>query len=197
MPSTACFIFYAKSFLDIRGSRACGSFGQRAPDISHTLSRYLAYSGRFKPTRNTERSSPGPAFLTLLIDACKYLTEIHELIECVELLDIASEACKDKQSLEYAYVCNLYLNVAVETNEIAMGRSYFQQAIAIREAKPPADHPDLAGCYNNIGNNLLNEGNVDDALNYLSKVDKIFSVKENGVLHGAIVQLNMARGHDA
>jgi tetratricopeptide (TPR) repeat protein len=111
-------------------------------------------------------------FVNLLIDATWYLQEIGELQECLDLLDIAKDACPDRNSLEYAYLCNTHVTVAVDQNDIAMGRKYSQEALAIRKAWLPPNHMDLAASHNNYANSLNNEGRYDEAIEHLLIAEK-------------------------
>ncbi|RSL52715.1 hypothetical protein CEP53_008003 [Fusarium sp. AF-6] len=138
---------------------------------------------------------PSTAFVKLITDATWYLFEVGKLNESKALLDIADEACPDKQSLEYAYICNVYIAIAVEKNDMEMGRAYSEKAIAIREAQLSPTDANLALSYNNFANTLNNEGKFSEALAHYTMADNILSDVEGTeiTVYGALAQLNMAR----
>lgn len=164
-------------------------------------SRYVAHvaalAHAFKKSQKRPRPiQPSVDFVKLMINATWYLFEIGELNETKALLDIASEACPDKQSLEYAYLCNRYATIAVDKNDMEMGRAYSEKAMAIREARLAPTDADLAATYNNFANILNNEGKFSEALTYYTKAENIISNvggTKQTVVYGALAQLNMAR----
>ncbi|KAL2671552.1 hypothetical protein Neosp_014142 [[Neocosmospora] mangrovei] len=166
-----------------------------------TCSKYIAHvaalAHAFKKFQKKPRViKPSVAFVKMMIDATWYLFEIGELNESKELLDIAEEACVDKQSLEYAYLCNTYVNIAVDKNDMEMGRVYSEKAIEIREAQLESTDVDLANTYNNFANTLNNEGKFAEALTHYVMAENILSdvneTKEK-VVYSALAELNMAR----
>lgn len=131
-----------------------------------------AYKRSQKKRSPAETIDPSTAFVNLLVDATWYLQEIGELQECLDLLDIAKDACPDKTSLEYAYLCNTHVTVVVDQNDMAMDHKYSQEAIAIREARLPPKHMDLAASHNNYANNLNNDGRYSEAIEHLLIAEK-------------------------
>ncbi|RMJ15828.1 hypothetical protein CDV36_004493 [Fusarium kuroshium] len=165
-----------------------------------TCSRYVthvaALAHAFKNSQKRPRPiQPSTAFVKLMTDATWYLFEIGELNESKALLDIANGACQDKQSLEYAYICNVYVAVAVDKNDMEMGREYSEKAIAIREAQLSPTDANLALSYNNFANTLNNEGKFSEALAHYTMANNILSDVEGTemTVYGALAQLNMAR----
>ncbi|RSL51273.1 hypothetical protein CEP54_011481 [Fusarium duplospermum] len=165
-----------------------------------TCSRYVSHvaalAHAFKNSQKRPRPiQPSIAFVKLMSDATWYLFEIGELNESKALLDIANEACPDKQSLEYAKICNVYVAIAVDKNDMEMGRAYSEKAIAIRAAQLTPTDAKLALSYNNFANTLNNEGKFSEALAHYTMADNILSDVEGTemTVYGALAQLNMAR----
>ncbi len=141
---------------------------------------------------------PSLEFLKLMISATWYLFEIGEFRECIELLDIVSDACEDKQSSEYVWICNTYVCVAVDENDLETARSYSEKAVAIREVKLEATAIDLLNSYNNFGNALNNEYKYDEALGFYTKAYRVLKntrVGNDTIVYSYFTALNMARSH--
>lgn len=165
---------------------------------SRYVTHVAALAHAFKNSQKRKRSrpiQPSTAFVKLMADATWYLFEIGKLNESKALLDIANEACLDKQSLEYACICNVYVAIAVEKNDMEMGRTYSEKAIAIREAQLTPTDANLALSYNNFASTLNNEGKFSEALAHYTMADNILSDVEGTemTVYGALAQLNMAR----
>lgn len=158
--------------------------------IPHVAAMARTFQKFAKPTK-LDGLRFEPRFLSLLNDATWYLFEIGAIQESTELLHIAMDACHDKQSLEYAHFCNTYVNIAVEQNDMEIGRKYSEIAISIREAHASSVNldDDLANSYNNFGNTLNNEGKYDEALeNY----EKSIMLHSHGI-YTAMEHLNISR----
>jgi tetratricopeptide (TPR) repeat protein len=145
--------------------------------------RYLphvsALTRVFKKFLNSDSPSgrirSSEAFVGLLTKASWYLQEIGDLRACSNLLQIACDACEDKTSLIYAYLCNTHVVVAVDENDMSKAQKYSTKAIAIRENRLASDDLDLAISYNNYGIALLNEGRYDESLANLMLSDSIWA----------------------
>ncbi|RTE83616.1 hypothetical protein BHE90_001798 [Fusarium euwallaceae] len=164
--------------------------------VTHVAALAHAFKNSQKGPRWKSRPiQPSTAFVKLMTDATWYLFEIGELNESKALLDIADEACPNKQSLQYAYICNVYVAIAVDKNDMEMGRTYSEKAIAIRETQLSPTDANLALSYNNFANTLNNEGNFSEALAHYTMANDILSDVEGTemTVYGALAQLNMAR----
>ncbi|RSM18563.1 hypothetical protein CDV31_002699 [Fusarium ambrosium] len=167
--------------------------------VTHVAALAHAFKNSQKGPRWKSRPiQPSTAFVKLMTDTTWYLFEIGELNESKALLDIADEACPDKQSLEYAYICNVYVAIAVEKNDMEMGRVYSEKVIAIREAQLSPTDANLALSYNNFANTLNNEGKFSEALAHYTMANNILSDVEGTemTVYGALAQLNMARSEN-
>jgi tetratricopeptide (TPR) repeat protein len=164
----------------------------------HVASLARSFRAFRKPTKAMVSIRPSLDFLKLMISTTWYLFEIGEFLECKELLDIASDACEDKQSIEYAWICNCYVCIAVDENDLETARLYSEQAIAIREAKLEATAIDLLNSYNNFGNALNNECKYDEALKYYTKAYQVLKdvrVGNDNIVYSYLTCLNMLRSH--
>lgn len=158
-----------KSLLDEWAT--CSSY---VPHVSAVARTYKTFS-KGKSAALSIKSSE--TFAELLKNATWYLQEIGELRQCLALLQIACDACEDKHSLTFAYLCNTYVTVAVDQNNMTQGQDYSEKAIAIREKMLAPDDLDLAVSYNNYANALLNEGKFEDSLQNHALSDIIWSDK--------------------
>ncbi|KAJ4302826.1 hypothetical protein N0V90_001717 [Kalmusia sp. IMI 367209] len=162
---------------------------------SRYLSHVLALAKHFKASKRTKRKlESNELFVELLKNATWYLQEIGEIRDSEDLLEIAFEACEDKGSLTYAYLCNTKVVLAMDTNEIEKGHSYSQKAIAIREQKlAPADI-DIAISHGNFANILVNEADFDEALKHMTIADNIWVGAGNtDDTYRALAYLNLGR----
>ncbi|KAI0110861.1 P-loop containing nucleoside triphosphate hydrolase protein [Nemania sp. FL0031] len=126
------------------------------------------------------------------------LFEIGEMSECKELLNIAADACEDKESLEFAWLCNTFVCVAVDENDHATARSYSEKAISIREAKLEPTAIDLVNSYNNYGNTLNNECKYDEAIVSFKKAYNVLKdvrIGQDNIIYCNLTSLNMARSY--
>ncbi|KAK3345809.1 hypothetical protein B0T25DRAFT_460837 [Lasiosphaeria hispida] len=162
--------------------------------LPHVAALARAYKRFQKKKSATERIQPSLAFVTLMVNATWYLQEIGELQECLDMLEIATSACVDKNSFEYAYLCNTYVTVAVDQNDMEMGQNYSKKAIAIREAKLSPSNMELASSYANYANCLNNEGKYDEAIPHLVAAEHIWATEVGqDKIYTALAQLNLGR----
>jgi len=166
---------------------------QYLPHVSALARVYKTFQKAKKPRKPIETSE---LFAELLKNATWYLQEIGELQECADLLQIACDACEDKNGLVYAYLCNTYVAISVDQNNMARGRFYSQKAIEIREAKLGKGDLDLSISYNNNANVLLNEGRFEEALVMYERSHKIWGDKVGkDETYKALTYLNMGRAY--
>ncbi|KIX07673.1 uncharacterized protein Z518_02327 [Rhinocladiella mackenziei CBS 650.93] len=149
-------------------------------DVWDICASYLPHVSALARTFDTFQKSKTPIksselFAELLKNATWYLQEIGEIQRSQDLLRIAFDACEDKRSLIYAYLCNTKVVLAMELNDMAEGQKYSAEAISIREEKLAPDDLDLAISYGNSANILLNEGRYDEALANHALSDKIWA----------------------
>jgi len=110
------------------------------------------------------------------------------------LLAIAESACIDKHSLEYASICNTYVIVAVEQNDMEMGQEYSKKALVIRQVKLPAFDMNRAASYANYANSLINEGEYDNAIRYMAAARGIWvRMPDESKVYTALAQIVLGR----
>lgn len=175
-----------KSLLDEWAT--CSRYLPHVSALARTFKTFLKTKFPAKPIQSSE------VFAVLLSKATWYLQEIGELRECLDLFQIASDACEDKGGLTFAYLCNTYVIVAVDQNNMTEGQDYSEKAIAIREAKLAPDDLDLAISYNNYENALLNEGRLDDSLANHALSDSIWADRgRDDEVYRGLTYLNTGR----
>ncbi|KAI0875938.1 P-loop containing nucleoside triphosphate hydrolase protein [Hypoxylon argillaceum] len=165
------------------------------PQVSAMARTFRAFKN---PTKVMPGISPSPQFLTLMISATWYLFEIGEMAECKELLNIAIDACEDKEGIQFAWLCNTFASVAIDENDHETARLYCEKAISIREAKLEPTAIDLVNSYNNYGNALNNECRYDEAINLFMRAYTVLRdirVGEHSIIYSNLTCLNMARSY--
>lgn len=114
-----------------------------------------------KKTKKPLKSSPD--FDELLKNAAWYQYEIGELAECLHMLEIAYDACLDKDGLIYAYHCNTAGCVYYELNDLTRCRNSYERSLDIRTAKLNPDHPDFSNTHSNMAKLLMSELRFEEA----------------------------------
>jgi tetratricopeptide (TPR) repeat protein len=87
--------------------------------------------------------------------------------ECMDLMKIATDICENKESIEYAHLCNTAGCAEYERGHVKEAYPYMIVSRRIREKLLPWNHPELADTYNNYANLVLQEfkpGALDKAL---------------------------------
>ena len=73
--------------------------------------------------------------MKLLYNAAWYLYEVSDYESCLKLVDSAWLACDDKESLQYAELCNVAGCVYHETNKLSECRKNWITFSKIQEVK--------------------------------------------------------------
>ena len=105
-----------------------------------------------------------PKFEELLKNCAWYLLEVGEADESLHMIEIAQDACVDKEGVLYSQLCNNAGCIQFEKNSNVRCWENFSTSLRIRKKLLPPDHSDLANTYNNIGNYYASIGQLDDAL---------------------------------
>ena len=81
------------------------------------------------------RSSSPSLYSSMLIpfEFFRYLYEISDYDVCLRIIETASSATQDKNSLQYAHLCNTAASCYYELNRIGDCRQYWEIALKIRE----------------------------------------------------------------
>ena len=103
----------------------------------------------------------------------RYLYEIADYDECLNIVEIGCLACDDKESLTYAHLLNTQGSAWYELNKLKLCRDAFEAAIAIREKLLSEDDPEVTISFANLGNVEAAEGNLDEALMWFGKAANI------------------------
>ncbi|KAH9892135.1 hypothetical protein F4778DRAFT_784878 [Xylariomycetidae sp. FL2044] len=121
--------------------------------------------------------------LTELLDHCLwYMYERGTQREALQLIDIAVEACRDKNSLVYAHLLNFAGVIHFNFNELALSREALQKALTIRQAQLEPTHEEVAATLANLA------GNQDRSLELWKR---IMEIRQNI----QAPKLNFARGN--
>lgn len=79
-------------------------------------------------------------FIDLLSNCAWYSYEIGDYTLCIGLVDTARVACEDKESLQYATLCNIAGGAYFELNQLRECRKNWETFLRIQEAKLSEDH---------------------------------------------------------
>lgn len=83
-------------------------------------------------------------FVKLMHNAAWYLYEVSDYDVCLQVVETAWIACEDKNSLQYAALCNVAGSVYSEINRIAECRKYWTLASEIQDALLPENNIEVS-----------------------------------------------------
>ena len=93
----------------------------------------------------------------------RHLLEMNYFDVVILLLDTGLRNCKDKRTIGHSNILNVAGLVYIERGEFQKGLAMQLKAEAIRKELLPANHPEIANMYNNIGLTVLSLGEVEKA----------------------------------
>jgi ATP/maltotriose-dependent transcriptional regulator MalT len=67
----------------------------------------------------------------------RYLMESGASEECMDLMTIATELCEDKESIEYAHLCNTAGCAEYERGHVKEAYSFMKESRRIKEVRLP------------------------------------------------------------
>ena len=108
-----------------------------------------------------------------ILTPSRYLYEVADYEECLNLIGIARAAAENRRSLPFAHLVNTEGVTYFELNMLRESRKALEQCLEIREAALPEGHPEIANVLANLGNVETAEGNYEQALEYLEKAAAI------------------------
>ena len=82
----------------------------------------------------------------------------------MELMTTALEVCEDKNSLDYAHLCNTYASVEVERGNAKHSLELLEQCIPIRRELLGECHLELANSLSNYGNAVIQAYATPDSI---------------------------------
>lgn len=100
----------------------------------------------------------------VLTKYARYLFEIADYDECLNIIQIGCTASEDHSSTTYAHLLNTRASTYYELNRLGPSRQAIEAALAIRQQVLPENDPEVAISLANLGNVEAAEGNLDDAL---------------------------------
>ncbi|KAJ9617240.1 hypothetical protein H2200_000961 [Cladophialophora chaetospira] len=141
--------------------------------IQHVVTlalRYKAYtSNRPEGDIPLKGMASAELFVQLLANASWYLFEIADYEEALNLIEIASTAAEDKNSLDYAHLLNTAGVTFYELNKLRRAREALERCLAIRTSLLPEGHIEIANTLSNLGNVETAENNLEAAMEVLEK----------------------------
>ncbi|KAI1348676.1 P-loop containing nucleoside triphosphate hydrolase protein [Xylaria sp. FL0043] len=109
-----------------------------------------------------------------LMPACVWhLYECGSERDAPEMVEIAISSSSDKQNLLYAQLLNSAMINYFKLNDISNARRVLEESRAIREKLMDPQNEELAATYANFGSIELAEGNLNAALEYYQRAQKI------------------------
>ncbi len=103
---------------------------------------------------------------------CRYLYELGQFRDGLELLKIAYNSVPDKQSAIFAHLCNSAAVIYYEQNDLKPCREFNERSRRIREAVLNEDDLDRATSYHNLGSLASAQGKYNEALELFAKTEK-------------------------
>lgn len=94
----------------------------------------------------------------------RFLYETGAWSEVIELMDVAFESCEDKESLDYAHLCNTWGCLQVERGRAQEAKKVLEDCLDIRRRVLDEDHVEIANIWNNLGNDVLQIYDSEEAM---------------------------------
>ncbi|KAK3331560.1 P-loop containing nucleoside triphosphate hydrolase protein [Apodospora peruviana] len=172
------------------GGQMYGDWKACSDNYQHVRSLALLYS-RLKAAKCPLVASE--AFSSLMMSCAWHLFERGTQREALEIVDIAIDACLDKQGLVYAHLLNSAMMSYFKLNDMANARRVLDESRAIREKLLHCDDQELASTYGNLGTLALGEGKLDEGYGYLQRtLDIRLRHPEMGAMQG-VAYVSMGR----
>ncbi|KAI1121042.1 hypothetical protein F5Y10DRAFT_288967 [Nemania abortiva] len=138
--------------------------------IQHARSITTLHSG----LRRAGYPMAAPKTFQHLIPACVWhLYECGSEREALEMVEIAISSSSDNENLLHAQLLNTAMINYFKLNDIENARRVLEESRIIREKLMDPQNEELAATYANFGSIELAEGNLDAALEYYQRAQKI------------------------
>ncbi|MCJ1400647.1 hypothetical protein MMC11_003855 [Xylographa trunciseda] len=135
------------------------------PHGAHLSAKFSDYTR--PPVDSTLEGSA--RFVELLSNCAWYLYEISDYDVCLRVIETASSATRDRNSLQYAHLCNTAASCYYELNRIGDCRHYWEIALNIRETLLGENDIERSTSYHNMGNLESATENLDAAMAYFNR----------------------------
>lgn len=157
----------------VHGDYLSGQWGACEKYIPHGAHLSVQFDG-FNGAGGVKSKLQGSSkFIDLLSNCAWYSYEIGDYNLCISLADTARVACEDKESLQYATLCNIAGGAYFELNQLRECRINWETFLRIQETKLPEDHLELSIPYHNMGNletaDSIATENLDKAMEYFNR----------------------------
>ena len=124
----------------------------------------------------------------------RYLYELGQLNDGLDLLKIAYNSVPHRQSAVYAHLCNSAAVIYYEQNDLKPCRDFNERSRKIREAVLSEDDLDRATSYHNLGSLASAQGRYDDALELYAKTERtLIKAGEEAVISLGLIHMMTGR----
>lgn len=124
----------------------------------------------------------------------RYLYELGQLNDGLELLKIAYDSVPEKNSAIFAHLCNSAAVIYYEQNDLELCREFNERSRGIREAVLGEDHLDRATTYHNLGSLASAQGRYDEALELYAKTERTrIKAGEEAVIQLGLIHMMVGR----
>jgi len=108
-------------------------------------------------------------FIDLLANSAWYLYEVSDYEICLRVVETAWQACEDKDSLQYATLCNIAGGAYYELNRLNECRQHWERFLKIQETLLPEGSLERSNSLHNMGNLESTCDNLDTAMDYFKR----------------------------
>ena len=124
----------------------------------------------------------------------RYLYELGQLNDGLQLLSIAYDSVLDRQSAIFAHLCNSAAVIYYEQNDLKPCREFNEKSRKIREAVLGEDDLDRVASYHNLGSLASAQGNYNEALELYAKTERAhLKAGEEAVISLGLVHMMIGR----
>ncbi|KAK3984313.1 hypothetical protein QBC44DRAFT_388576 [Cladorrhinum sp. PSN332] len=138
----------------------CAKLAEQARALAISLERLKVAKYRLVPSED---------FFSLMSSCAWYLCERGTPREALRLLHISVDSHPNREGLSYANLLNIAMMSYFRLNDKSNARKALEKNCAIRERLLHPDDEDLAVTYQNFGNLLMAESQLDKADDYIQR----------------------------
>jgi tetratricopeptide (TPR) repeat protein len=159
--------------------------------------RYKQYSiGKSETTNPLGGMESAQTFVKLLASCAWYLYEIADYDECLNLVNYATAACENQESVEFAHLMNTKGSAYYEFNKLKPAREAFEIAEQLRKTLLGKHHAEYAISRSNLGNVESAKGRYEEALELLREAASIReAIGDDAAVLLAVNYLQIGRVH--
>jgi tetratricopeptide (TPR) repeat protein len=168
--------------------------------VQHVIAlatRYKQYGvGKSETTDPLRGMESVHIFVKLLANCAWYLYEVADYDECLNMINYATTACEDQETVDFAHLMNTKGSTYYELNKLKLSREAHEIAGQLRKTLLGENHAEYAISRSNLGNVESAKGRYDEALELLREAASIReAIGDDAAVLLALNYLQIGRVH--